>query len=254
MIRSAKSGPGLIIGAGDALYSTLLRSFEWWVTDEYEGKFIRDVMEFKDIPVPTDIDNETLGEFFKVRYENQELTVLWDNGVAADIVELGLNILDIVTIISPSKGGGAFLAINGGEKVTIASLRPFLNRLRESYFRPIGAMVGKRIGHTFSKHGLHNTIVLKAAAKNSRTPQGQWLNEIEAEKFIARHLDQLSNGAIDIPIPASIQNIGRVFRNGDGVILSPTHIRLVPSGSGVRSAYPINSSIQVLENLGTYVP
>ena len=91
-------------------------------------------------------------------------------------------------------------------------------------------------------------------AKNGNTAQGQWLNDIAAEDFILRHLNQTSNGAIDIPIPQSIQSIGRVFRNGDAAILSPTHIRLVPSGSGVKTAYPINASVESLIRLGTYVP
>ncbi|WP_343914075.1 hypothetical protein [Aquimarina litoralis] len=247
-------GITIIKDASDATFSLLQAGTELVWPDELEGAWIKAILEKEGIEVPNDVSYETLGELFKMRVKNGDIVVLHETGIAGDLLELGIYMADLVAIISPSKGGGAFLAINGGEKVTLASLRPFLNRLKDSFFRPVGDMVGKRIGHTFSKHGLHNTPVLKAAAKNSKTPQGQWLNEIEAEKFIARHLDQLSNGAIDIPIPSSIQNIGRVFRNGDGAILNPTHIRLVPSGSGVRSAYPINSSIQALETLGTYVP
>ncbi len=247
-------GRDLAVDFGDAFYSTLLRSFEWWVTDEYEGSFVRDMLEFKGIEIPFDIDDESLGELFKVRYDNQEITILYDSGLGADLLELGTDVISLLAVISPSKGGGAFLAINGGEKVTIASLRQYLKLLKESYFRPIGSMIGKRIGHTFSKHGLHNTEQLKSFARNGDVSIGQWLNEIEAEKFIARHLNQLSNGVRDIPIPAYLQNIGRVFRNGDAAILNPTHIRLVPSGSGVKTAYPINSTLTPLETLGTYVP
>ena len=167
---------------------------------------------------------------------------------------MGLHILDVVTIMSPSRGGGAFLAINGGEKVTVITFRQYLNHLKELYHKPIGAMLGKTIGHTFKKHGSHNTIQLKNLAKNGKNHEGQWLNDIAAEDFIFRHLNQLSNGVRDIPIPASSQNIGRVFRNGDGAVFAPTHIRLVPSGSGVKTAYPINHNLEPLETLGVYVP
>ncbi len=34
----------------------------------------------------------------------------------------------------------------------------------------------------------------------------------------------------------------------------PTHIRLVPSGSGVKTAYPINESLEPLNILGIYFP
>ncbi|NJK83586.1 MAG: hypothetical protein HC912_06960 [Saprospiraceae bacterium] len=38
---------------------------------------------------------------------------------------------------------------------------------------PSGAMNGKAIGHTYTKHGSHNTKTLIYQAKNGTTPQGQ---------------------------------------------------------------------------------
>lgn len=67
-------------------------------------------------------------------------------------------------------------------------------------------------------------------------------------------LSQINNGTRDIPIPQNLQKIGRVFRKGDGAISSSTHIRLVPSGSGVYTTYPINSTLEPLKTLGTYIP
>ncbi len=247
-------GPGLLQNGLDGLFSIALAAFEYNFPDPIEGAFVRQVMKDQGVDVPSDVTNRTLGEHFKIRKEGLRHSIQYETGIGADIADLAINVLDVVTIFSPSKGGGAFLAARGGERVTVASFRQFLNKLKESFYKPTGPMVGKRIGHTFEKHGLHNTNLLKMIAKNGNIPQGQWLNEIEAEKFIARHLSQLGNGARDIPIPANLRNIGRVFRNGDAAILSPTHIRLVPSGSGVKSAFPINSTIESLLTLGTYIP
>jgi len=117
-----------------------------------------------------------------------------------------------------------------------------------------GGMKGKKIGHTYTKHGSHNTKPLIYQAKNGNTPQGQWLDDLASENFISKHLDQLGQGARDIPIPDDIKVIGRIFENGTGKILEPTHIRLVPSGSGVTTAYPINETITALNPLGVYKP
>lgn len=117
-----------------------------------------------------------------------------------------------------------------------------------------GPMIGKKIGHTFSKHGSHNTKQLLYQSVNGTVPNGQWLDDVAAEDFIARHLDQLGQGTRDIPLPASVRGIGRVFKNGDGQIIEATHIRLVPSGTGVDTAFPINETLVSLNPLGVYKP
>lgn len=60
---------------------------------------------------------------------------------------------------------------------------------------------------------------------------GRWA----AEDLIANQLNQLNNGAITIPIP---EGLGRVI-NPDGTFSIATHARLVPSRSGVKTAYPL---------------
>jgi hypothetical protein len=118
-----------------------------------------------------------------------------------------------------------------------------------------GPMIGKEIGHTYSKHGSHNTNQLLYEAVNSGRPVSQWIDDIAAEDFIARHINQLGNGAKDIPIPSSVAKIGRIFKGGDGEIVKATHFRLVPSGNGVSTAYPINAALEGSMNpLGVFVP
>ena len=249
----------LSVSIVNGAYDGVLNLFQLWlkgvVSNEKIGKQVRSFMSDMGYEVPTDVDNKTLAELFKIRVRNREFVVEpIEDELKEDMIELVVSIFDITTLVSPGKGGSGYLFVKAGSnRITKAQIRAYLKALKDSYFRPIGPMLNKRIGHTFQKHGMHNTHFLQNSAKNTTIPSGQWLNEIEAEKFISRHLNQLQNGARDIPIPSNIQNIGRVFRNGDGVILNPTHIRLVPSGNGVKTAYPINSTTESLRTLGTYV-
>ncbi|WP_298545378.1 hypothetical protein [uncultured Aquimarina sp.] len=124
-------GGELIQGLSDAFYSSILRSYEWWVSDEREGRWVRQVLEYKEIDFDQDIDDETLGEMFIVRYDGNQLVIKWDAGLGVDLVDLGFDILDVATIISPSRGGGAFLAVNGGARITAATMKTYLAKLKE---------------------------------------------------------------------------------------------------------------------------
>jgi hypothetical protein len=98
-----------------------------------------------------------------------------------------------------------------------------------------GAMAGRRLGHTFTKHGAENTAQLLKEAAGSGKPVGQWLNNAKAEQFIADRLGQLKNGARTFDLP---EGLGRVV-NPDGTFSAATKARLVPSGSGVKTAFPL---------------
>jgi hypothetical protein len=98
-----------------------------------------------------------------------------------------------------------------------------------------GAMAGRRLGHTFTKHGAENTAQLLKEAAGSGKAVGQWLDNAAAEKFIAQHVDELKNGARTFDLP---EGLGRVV-NPDGTFSAATKARLVPSGSGVKTAYPL---------------
>jgi RHS repeat-associated protein len=104
-----------------------------------------------------------------------------------------------------------------------------------THYQPTGSMVGKRIGHTFSKHGRHNTKQLTNEAVNGKKEVGQFLDESAAEKIIGDNLGNLKNGAINVPIPSGV---GRVIMP-NGSFKPATQMRIVPSGSGVSTAYPI---------------
>ncbi|WP_233494472.1 RHS repeat-associated core domain-containing protein [Mesonia sp. K7] len=93
-----------------------------------------------------------------------------------------------------------------------------------------------KFGHTFVRHGEESTEFIINRAKGSGMAQGQFLNNQKAAQFILDNLDKTVNGAINVRIPKNFP--ARVVMP-NGSFKQATHIRLVPSGSGVKTAYPI---------------
>lgn len=147
-------------------------------------------------------------------------------------VYAGGNALGGIVHIAPILLGQAFTK---SRTITPTSLIQSKAKQIKAYV-PQGAMMGKRIGHTFTKHGSHNTNELTLQAKNSGIAQGQWLDDVAAESFIASNLGALKNGAKTIPLT---EGLGRVI-NPDGSHNPAKYARLVPSKSGVITAYPTN--------------
>ncbi|MBW3518533.1 hypothetical protein [Flavobacterium sp. NKUCC04_CG] len=94
----------------------------------------------------------------------------------------------------------------------------------------------KTFGHTFTTHGDNMTNFLLNRAKGSGMVQGQFLNNQKAAQFILDNVSKTLNGAVNIPIPKGFP--ARIIMP-DGTFKAATHIRLVPSGSGVKTAYPL---------------
>jgi RHS repeat-associated protein len=92
-----------------------------------------------------------------------------------------------------------------------------------------------RFGHTFTTHGQDATEFLINRAKGSGQPQGQFLDNQAAARFIQENLDKTKKGAVSIPVPKDFP--ARII-NPDGTFTTPSSIRLVPGGKGVKSAYP----------------
>ncbi len=139
------------------------------------------------------------------------------------------NVVQLISLAGVLKKGGIKLFQFYNAKIALKKAG------KVKYHIPNGPMKGKSIKHTFTKHGSHNTHQLKMQAKNSKMPQGQWINDVKAEKFIADNLGKLKNGPVTVELP---KGLGRVI-NPDGTFSTATHVRLVPSSSGVKTAYPI---------------
>ena len=94
----------------------------------------------------------------------------------------------------------------------------------------------KTFGHTFTTHGDDMTNFIVNRAKGSGMAQGQFLDNQKAARFILDNVGKTANGPVNIPIPNGFP--ARVIMP-DGTFKAATHIRLVPSGGGVKTAYPL---------------
>ena len=80
------------------------------------------------------------------------------------------------------------------------------------------------------------TNFLLKRAEGSGMAQGQFLNNQKAAQFILDNVGKTANGAVNIPIPKNFP--ARVIMP-DGTFKAATHIRLVPGGGGVKTAFPL---------------
>ncbi len=97
------------------------------------------------------------------------------------------------------------------------------------------ALTKARFGHTFTTHGQEATEFLMKRAAGSGKPMGQFLEDQAAARLIQDNLGKLKNGAIPVPVAKGFP--ARVIMP-DGSFAPPSSIRLVPSGTGVKTAYP----------------
>ena len=90
-----------------------------------------------------------------------------------------------------------------------------------------------RFGHTFREHGSQMTEQLTYRAINTGKPQGQFLDDQLAARFIQDNLHLTRNGAVSVRVPNDFP--ARVILP-DGSYVRPSTIRLVPGGKGVKTA------------------
>ncbi|NEW04688.1 hypothetical protein GK047_01470 [Paenibacillus sp. SYP-B3998] len=92
----------------------------------------------------------------------------------------------------------------------------------------------KQFGHTFTEHGAKRaTSSLMDRARSTKDDQGQWLNNEQAADFL-HSLGSISE-VIDVDIPTGL---GQII-TPSGEIISATRARIVPSGTGIKTAFPI---------------
>ncbi len=187
--------------------------------------------------------------FLKTHKSSEEVTGEWDDALAK--AEM---IADLAEALSSSgRGGRGKTPRIRIPKPRTSSIKPTMQQKVAAtpsitvkqkavvqqkaitHYQPTGSLQGKKVGHTFSKHGRHNTKQLTLEAVNGKKQVGQFLDEAAAEKIIGDNLGNLKNGAINVPIPAGV---GRVIMP-NGSFKPATQMRIVPSGSGVSTAYPI---------------
>lgn len=105
--------------AVDGTFNLLVSSFSLLKSDEWVGKRIRGLMSEIGMEIPLEVDNEHLAAIFKIRKRNGVVIIEYKEGLLREMLDLGLNTLDMISFLTPSKGGGAFLASKiGGISIT----------------------------------------------------------------------------------------------------------------------------------------
>ncbi len=92
-----------------------------------------------------------------------------------------------------------------------------------------------RFGHTFEAHGQDVTEFLTNRARAMGQPNGQFLDNQAAARFIQENLNKTKGGPVSIPIP---QDFPARIINPDGSFSPAQTVRLVPGGKGVKTAFP----------------
>jgi hypothetical protein len=90
-------------------------------------------------------------------------------------------------------------------------------------------------GHTFIDHGQGRKVgeILANTARSTGIPQGQWLNDEEAAKYLASELPYIQ-GTASIPLPPGL---GRVHLP-NGSVIPAFRATLKPSPTRIRTGFP----------------
>ena len=92
----------------------------------------------------------------------------------------------------------------------------------------------KQFGHTFLRHGSKRPIRELIDRARSLGPQGRWLDNQKAADFLSQSLGNLPEvGDFELP-----PGLGEIV-NADGSIVPAVRVRIVPSATGLTSAFPI---------------
>ncbi len=116
----------IIIDAKDAVFNYVMFMLETETSWTRRGRAVRGFMEDLGVEVPTDIDDRTLGTLFKVRKRNTEIVIEPVGDYADTLIDVGISMLDILSVVSPSKGAGAYLFVKSGGNMTAKAISNYL--------------------------------------------------------------------------------------------------------------------------------
>ncbi len=126
-----------IRAAIDGTFNNLASIVNVFRSNEKVGRAIKSLMKELNIDVPDDVSNERLAEIFRIRKRDGILIIEYKPGLLRSMLDIGLDTLDMVSILSPSKGGGAFLAVKSGGRVTITNVTRYLRNLSRGEWKTV---------------------------------------------------------------------------------------------------------------------
>ncbi|MGG8496891.1 hypothetical protein ACQY1Q_10770 [Tenacibaculum sp. TC6] len=115
--------------AVDGTFNLIVSTSSLIASDRWVGERVRRIMTEIGMEVPSDISDEHLGALFKIRKRNGLVIVEYKEGLLREMLDFGLNTLDMLSFLSPSKGGGAFLAAKMGGRITITKMTEHLRSI-----------------------------------------------------------------------------------------------------------------------------
>ncbi len=133
----------LSIQVVNSAYDGVLNMFtfllEAAVSDEREGRSVRNFLKGSGINIPSDVTDETLEQLFQIRSRDRAFVVEPANQDFIDeLKDAGFSLLDIVTVVSPSRGGGAYFFIKSGVgAISMASLSKYLKVLAKGNWKVV---------------------------------------------------------------------------------------------------------------------
>ncbi|WP_271407390.1 hypothetical protein [Tenacibaculum soleae] len=113
----------------DGTFNILASTTELIGSEEWVGSRVRKIMTEIGVEVPSDVDNKYLATVYRIRKRAGRLIVEHRPGLLRSMLDVGLDTLDMVSFLSPSRGGGAFLAIKAGGKITISKITAHIRKI-----------------------------------------------------------------------------------------------------------------------------
>jgi hypothetical protein len=114
--------------AVDGTFNIFISTASLIGSEEWVGRNVRRIMTEIGMSVPADVTNEHLAALFKIRKRNGIVIVEYREGILATMLDFGLNSIDMIAFLTPSKGGGAFLASKIGG-ITITKITQHLRNI-----------------------------------------------------------------------------------------------------------------------------
>lgn len=102
----AKVTASTVIAGYEAVGNGMLWTLEAFWSDETEAKYIRETLKKSGVIVSSDISASQLADMFTFKKQFRDVELDFEKGFWGQAAGLGLGMLDILSIMSPVKGGG----------------------------------------------------------------------------------------------------------------------------------------------------
>ncbi len=143
----------------DATFNIIVGGASLLMSDDGYGRRVRSLMTSIGVQVPSDVSNEHLSRIYQIKKRDGIVIVEYRPGILGSMLDVGLTTLDLLSFLSPSKGGGAFLAIRSGGNATITAITSHLRKI---------SVTSDKISSTIDIYKDRARFVLEGTGPNSK--------------------------------------------------------------------------------------